>query len=56
MHYDGNLWHITFKRLFDMTDDADLFRTREELEAEGWRLKGNIFTSDDKQMLPLFEA
>ena len=28
---DGNPWGITFKNLFNMTDDSDLFRTREQL-------------------------
>jgi len=53
---DGNPWGLTFKRLFDMTDDSDLFRTREALDREGWRLDGNIFTRDGKTMLPLYEA
>lgn len=52
----GNPWGITFKRLFDMTDDSDLFRTREELEGESWELCGNVFTRDGKRMLPLYEA
>ena len=39
-----------------MTDDSDLFRTREELERDGWRLQGNVFTRDGKRMLPLYEA
>jgi hypothetical protein len=53
---DGNPWEITVKRLFDMTDDSDLFRTRERLEADGWHLRGNVFTRDGKRMLPLYEA
>ena len=53
---EGNLWKITFKRLFDMTDDSDLFRTREQLEEEGWRLRGNIFARSGQRMLPLYEA
>ncbi|MEU1705099.1 DNA methyltransferase [Streptomyces sp. NPDC005706] len=52
----GNPWGITFKRLFDMTDDSDLFRTREALEAEGWELNGNVFTRGRERMLPLYEA
>lgn len=36
---DGNPWSIAFKRLFDMTDDSDLFRSRERLEAEGGNCK-----------------
>lgn len=53
---DGNPWGIRFKRLFDMTDDSDLFRTREQLERDGWRLDGNVFTRDGERMLPLYEA
>ena len=53
---DGNAWGITVKRLFDMTDDSDLFRTREALEADGWHLHGNVFTRSGERMLPLYEA
>jgi N-6 DNA Methylase len=53
---DGNPWMITFKHLFNMTDDSDLFRTRDALDREGWRLRGNVFTKDGKRMLPLYEA
>ena len=53
---DGNLWGITVKNLFNMTDDSDLFRTREALEADGWHLHGNVFTRGGKHMLPLYEA
>ncbi|WP_434593119.1 Eco57I restriction-modification methylase domain-containing protein [Streptomyces sp. A5-4] len=52
----GNPWGISFKRLFDMTDDSDLFRTHEELEGEGWELRGNVFVQDGKRMLPLYEG
>jgi hypothetical protein len=53
---EGNPWGITFKNLFDMTDDSDLFRTREQLEAHGWQLRGNVFTNGGKRLLPLYEA
>jgi hypothetical protein len=52
----GNAWNITLKRLFHMTDDSDLFRTREHLEADGWQLNGNVYTLDGKRMLPLYEG
>ncbi|MFJ6568824.1 Eco57I restriction-modification methylase domain-containing protein [Streptomyces sp. NPDC091292] len=52
----GNPWGVAFKRLFDMTDDSDLFRTREELDGEGWELSGNVFMRDGKRMLPLYEG
>jgi hypothetical protein len=35
-----------------MTDDSDLFRTREQLERDGWHLDGNVFAHDGKRMLP----
>jgi len=47
---------LLFMRMFDMTNDAGLFRTSEQLEREGWTLEGNIFVRDGKQMLPLYEA
>ncbi|MFJ2962230.1 Eco57I restriction-modification methylase domain-containing protein [Streptomyces collinus] len=53
---DGNPWKMSLKRLFDMTDDSDLFRSREWLEAEGWELRGNVFERDGERMLPLYEA
>jgi hypothetical protein len=54
---DGNPWNITFRAtFFHMTDDSDLFRDRERLDREGWRLHGNVFTRDDERMLPLYEA
>ncbi|MET7712975.1 DNA methyltransferase [Streptomyces sp. NPDC005407] len=53
---DGNPWDMSLKRLFDMTDDSDLFRSRERLEAEGWELRGNVFERDGERMLPLYEA
>ncbi|MGW5315502.1 Eco57I restriction-modification methylase domain-containing protein [Nocardia thailandica] len=52
----GNRWQITFKNLFNMSDDSDLFRDRQRLERDGWQLKGNIFTRGAERMLPLYEA
>jgi hypothetical protein len=53
---NGNPWDINLKNLFDMTDDSDLFRAREALEADGWHLHGNVFTRAGKRMLPLYEG
>jgi hypothetical protein len=52
----GNPWGITVKHLFNMTDDSDLFCTRHGLEADGWRLHGNVFVRDGKRMLPVYES
>ncbi|MET8563293.1 DNA methyltransferase [Streptomyces flaveolus] len=53
---DGNPWGMVFKNLFNSTDDSDLFRTRERLEAEGWELDGNVFLRGKERMLPLYEG
>jgi hypothetical protein len=56
-----NPWGISFLRMFDMANDSGLFRTREELEAEGWVLEGNVFirrqaSGSPARYLPLYEA
>ncbi|MDO5500966.1 MAG: N-6 DNA methylase, partial [Propionibacteriaceae bacterium] len=40
---DGNPWGISFMTMFHMSNDSHLFHTREELEADGWVLNGNVF-------------
>ncbi|MFJ8715759.1 Eco57I restriction-modification methylase domain-containing protein [Streptomyces violaceus] len=52
----GNRWSLTFKNLFNTTDDSDLYRTREELDAEGWELRGNVFERGAERMLPVYEG
>nr|WP_037830931.1 DNA methyltransferase [Streptomyces sp. NRRL S-325] len=53
-----NPWGLTFMRMFDMSNDSHLFRGKAELESEGWKLTGNVFThlSDGRRYLPLYEA
>ena len=54
---EKNPWGVTFRQgLFNMTSDSHLFRTREQLEADGWTLQGNIFTKGPDRYLPLYEA
>ncbi len=58
---NGNPWGIKFMTMFHMSNDSHLFHTREELEADGWVLNGNVFerpVSDGsvERMLPLYEA
>jgi len=36
-----NPWGVTFKAMFHMSNDSHLFRTRPQLEAEGFHLWGN---------------
>jgi hypothetical protein len=41
-----NPWGVRFLRMFDMSNDSHLFRTRTELEKEGYRLVGNRFVKE----------
>ncbi|MDO5701524.1 MAG: N-6 DNA methylase [Bowdeniella nasicola] len=40
---EENPWGVRFSSMFHMTNDSHLFHTREELEADGWTLYGNVF-------------
>lgn len=51
-----NPWGVRFLRMFDMTNDSHLFRTREQLESEGFCMVGNMFVRGDEVYLPLYEA
>ena len=54
---EENPWGIRFKQgLFNMTGASHLFYTRERLEADGWKLAGNVFRKDGTKYLPLYEA
>ncbi len=49
-------WPVRYVRMFDMTNDSRLFRTRAELEErEGaWSIGGNRFHSASGEWLPLY--
>jgi hypothetical protein len=54
---EENPWKVVLRQgLFNMTADSDLFRTREDLEAQGFRLVGNRFVRGEEVYLPLYEA
>jgi hypothetical protein len=53
---EENPWGVRFLRLFDMSNDSHLFRTREDLEAQGFHLVGNRFVRGEEVYLPLYEA
>ena len=54
---EENPWGIRFRQgMFNMTSDSGLFRSRSDLEADGWRLKGNVFHKNGEECLPLYEA
>lgn len=53
---EENPWGVKLSTMFHMSNDSHLFRTRDDLEADGWTLQGNIFTRDDDMYLPLYEG
>ena len=53
---EENPWGVRFSAMFHMANDSHRFRTRERLEADGWKLEGNVFRKDGAEYLPLYEA
>lgn len=54
---EENPWGVSFRQgLFNMTSASALFQSREALEAEGWKLTGNVFEWEGERYLPLYEA
>ena len=51
-------WPVRYTRMFDMTNDSGLFRTRAQLEErEGaWPVGGNRFDSPAGEWVPLYEG
>ena len=52
----SNPWGIRFKRMFDQTNDAELFREAEALKSDGYTLKGTRWTKGKTAFIPLYEA
>ena len=53
---EENPWGVRFMRMFDMSNDSHRFRTRGQLEQQGFVLAGNIFSRGEERFLPLYEA
>jgi hypothetical protein len=53
---EENPWGVRFLLMFMMNTDSDLFRTREDLEGQGFHLVGNRFVRGEEVYLPLYEA
>lgn len=53
---DGNPWGITFRAMFHMSNDSHLFHNKNELDEQGFQLRGNIFEKEKERYLPLYEA
>ncbi|MDP8205408.1 MAG: N-6 DNA methylase [Candidatus Electryonea clarkiae] len=52
----GNPWGIRFQRMFDQTNDAELFRTKEELKTDKFKPAGANWKKGKATYLPLYEA
>jgi hypothetical protein len=52
----GNPWEIRFIRMFDQTNDAELFRDAGALAADGFRLDGGRWVRRKDVFLPVYEA
>ena len=53
---ESNPWGLEFFTIFHMSNDSGHFRTRAELESEGWQLQGNAFVRNNERYIPLYEA
>lgn len=53
---EENPWKVEFSTMFHMSNDSHLFRTRIELESDGWMLHGNVFVKGAQKYLPLYES
>ncbi|MGC8553706.1 MAG: Eco57I restriction-modification methylase domain-containing protein [Phycisphaerae bacterium] len=52
----GNPWGIRFVRMFDQTNDAELFTEGGAFKKDGFKLEGNIWKKGKQTYLPLYEA
>uniref|UniRef100_UPI0006889FDA Eco57I restriction-modification methylase domain-containing protein n=1 Tax=Thioalkalivibrio sp. HK1 TaxID=1469245 RepID=UPI0006889FDA len=53
---DRNPWGVKLSTMFHMSNDSKFFKTRKDMENEGYQLQGNHFIKDDECWLPLYEA
>ncbi|UVO54403.1 Eco57I restriction-modification methylase domain-containing protein [Sphingomonas sp. SUN039] len=52
-----SLWPVRYLRMFDMTNDSHLFRSRAELEADGWYpVAGGRMNKGTAEAVPLYEG
>jgi N-6 DNA Methylase len=53
---NGNPWGIKFLAMLHMSGDSEAFKSREQCQAEGYQLAGNVFERQGVRRLPLYEA
>jgi len=51
-----NPWGIRFMAMYHMANDSHLFKTKAELEQDGFELDGNQFVRGTNRYVPLYEA
>ncbi|MCV2872805.1 N-6 DNA methylase [Defluviimonas sp. WL0050] len=52
----GNPWGISFMAMFHMSNDSHLFRTAEQLSADGFARDGTDWRNGSDHFVPLYEA
>jgi len=52
----GSPWGVKFLRMFDQTNNAELFRTADQLKKSGFKCHGHIWKKGKQTFLPLCEA
>ncbi len=51
------VWPVRYLRMFDMTNDSNLFKRRDELEKSGWYpVAGNRWKKGELEAVPLYEG
>jgi len=53
---ETNSWNVRFATIFHMANDSYRFRKAEDLIANSFKLKGNVFIKNSDINLPLYEA
>jgi hypothetical protein len=53
---EDNSWSISFLRMFDMANDAELFSTVDYFMENNYFLEGNVFRKTHEEYLPLYEG
>ena len=51
-----NPWGVKFLAMFHMANDSQFFKSRAELEKEGFALSGNLIAKEGSKYLPLYEG
>jgi hypothetical protein len=53
---DANPWGVVYRTMFHMSGASGLFRTKEDLEDQGFALDGNVFVKGASRFVPLIEG